>query len=78
MEYFGYIRRDPDAAGVNLRLGWLGEFGGDYVRAEAVKAFFYSTQYRQGFGPQPRKGLGLEGHHQERGRPPFPGPLKPS
>jgi hypothetical protein len=49
MEYFGYLRRDPDAAGYNYWLGKLDEFGGDYQRAEMVKAFLDSTEYRDRF-----------------------------
>ncbi|MFL6335798.1 MAG: carboxypeptidase regulatory-like domain-containing protein [Pyrinomonadaceae bacterium] len=50
MQYFGYLRRDPDAAGFNFWLGKLNQFGGDYIRAEMVKAFLESTEYRQRFG----------------------------
>ena len=51
MEYFGYLRRDPDDAGYRFWLAKLEQFGGDYVRAEMVKAFIQSTEYRQRFGP---------------------------
>ena len=57
MQYFGYLRRDPDAApdtsfeGFNHWLGKLNEFGGDYRRAELVKAFISSIEYRQRFRP---------------------------
>lgn len=51
MEYFGYLRRDPDAAGYNFWLNKLNSFNGDFVRAEMVKAFLSSTEYRQRFGP---------------------------
>jgi hypothetical protein len=51
MEYFGYLRRDPDEDGFNFWLAKLNEFGGDYVRAEMVKAFINSAEYRQRFGP---------------------------
>jgi glucose/arabinose dehydrogenase len=50
MQYFGYIRRDPDAAGFNFWLGKLNSFNGDYIRAEMVKAFISSVEYRQRFG----------------------------
>jgi len=50
MEYFGYLRRDPDAAGFTFWLGKLNEFGGDFRRAEMVKAFIVSGEYRQRFG----------------------------
>ena len=51
MEYFGYLRRDPDADGFNFWLGKLNEFGGDFRQAEMVKAFLVSGEYRQRFGP---------------------------
>jgi glucose/arabinose dehydrogenase len=55
MQYFGYLRRDPDAApdtdfaGYSFWLDKLNGFGGDYRRAEMVKAFISSTEYRQRF-----------------------------
>jgi hypothetical protein len=49
MEYFGYLRRDPDAEGYNHWLAKLNEFNGDYVAAEMVKAFISSDEYRQRF-----------------------------
>ena len=55
MQYFGYLRRDPDSApdsgfaGFNFWLGKLDDFGGDYGAAEMVKAFISSTEYRQRF-----------------------------
>ena len=51
MEYFGYLRRDPDTAGFNFWAGKLNGFGGDYIRSEMVKAFLSSAEYRQRFGP---------------------------
>ena len=50
MQYFGYLRRDPDAAGFNFWLGKLNSFGGDYIAAEMVKAFITSIEYRARFG----------------------------
>jgi hypothetical protein len=50
MEYFGYLRRDPDAVGFGFWLGKLNDFGGDFRRAEMVKAFIVSGEYRQRFG----------------------------
>jgi hypothetical protein len=51
MEYFGCLKRDPDQqAGYDFRLSKLNRFGGDFVRAEMVKAFISSTEYRQRFG----------------------------
>ncbi len=56
MQYYGYLRRNPDDApdsdfaGYNFWLGKLNEFGGDYRRAEMVRAFILSTEYRRRFG----------------------------
>ena len=56
MQYFGYLRRDPDAAldtdhtGYDFWLRKLEEFGGDFLRAEMVKAFLNSDEYRKRFG----------------------------
>ena len=56
MQYFGYLRRDPDAApdadfkGYSFWLSKLEQFGGDFVQAEMVKAFLNSDEYRQRFG----------------------------
>jgi hypothetical protein len=49
MQYFGYLRRDPDAEGYNYWLSKLSSFGGDYRKAEMVKAFLSSTEYRDRF-----------------------------
>ena len=51
MEYFGYLRRDPDTAGFNFWLNKLNAFNGNFVAAEMVKAFIESSEYRQRFGP---------------------------
>jgi uncharacterized protein (TIGR03118 family) len=50
MEYFGYLRRDPDTSGYNFWLGKLNAFNGDYIKSEMVKAFISSSEYRQRFG----------------------------
>ena|GEM_PF-1271491 len=56
MQYFGYLRRDPDAAPDSDHTGWkfwldkLDQFGGDFRRAEMVKAFITSNEYRGRFG----------------------------
>lgn len=50
MQYFGYLRRDPDTAGLNFWLNKLNSFGGNFTAAEMVKAFILSTEYRQRFG----------------------------
>jgi hypothetical protein len=57
MQYFGYLRRDPnsgpdtDFAGYNFWLTKLNSFNGDYIKAEMVKAFLTSLEYRQRFAP---------------------------
>ena len=51
MEYFGYLRRDPDTAGFNFWFGKLNSFGGNFIESEMVKAFISSSEYRQRFGP---------------------------
>ncbi|HEX8722575.1 MAG TPA: TIGR03118 family protein [Pyrinomonadaceae bacterium] len=50
MEYFGYLRRDPDAEGFQFWLDKLNAFGGNFQNAEMVKAFISSSEYRQRFG----------------------------
>ncbi len=56
MQYFGYLRRDPDTApdsdlsGYNFWLNKLNAFGGDFQQAEMVKAFLSSSEYRSRFG----------------------------
>jgi hypothetical protein len=49
MEYFGYLRRDPDASGFAFWLNKLSEFDGNFERAEMVKAFIVSGEYRDRF-----------------------------
>jgi Domain of unknown function (DUF4214) len=49
MQYFGYLRRDPDQGGYQFWLQKLDESGGDYRRAEMVKAFLSSDEYRNRF-----------------------------
>ena len=54
MQYLGYLRRDPvtwpdNGDGYNFWLAKLNSFGGDYIRAEMVKAFITSDEYRQRF-----------------------------
>jgi hypothetical protein len=54
-QYFGYLRRDPDAvgfdgqpdpgfAGYNFWLDQLNSFGGNFERAEMVRAFIESIE----------------------------------
>lgn len=55
MQYFGYLRRNPDDApdgnfaGFDFWLGKLNQFNGDYRQAEMVKAFITSIEYRRRF-----------------------------
>ncbi|HJZ80507.1 MAG TPA: Calx-beta domain-containing protein, partial [Pyrinomonadaceae bacterium] len=50
MEYYGYLRRDPDQLGYNFWLEKLNKFHGNYIDAEMVKAFLTSIEYRARFG----------------------------
>ena len=49
MEYFGYLRRDPDAGGYAFWLQKLNDFNGNFERAEMVKAFIVSGEFRDRF-----------------------------
>lgn len=49
MEYFGYLRRDPDANGYQFWLNKLNQFNGNFEQAEMVKAFINSGEYRNRF-----------------------------
>jgi len=57
MEYLGYLRRNPDdppdnnLSGFNFWLAKLNSFNGDFQKADMVKAFIKSTEYRGRFGP---------------------------
>lgn len=57
MQYFGYLRRDPNVtpdtnyAGYKFWLDKLNSFNGDFRGAEMVKAFVTSGEYRGRFGP---------------------------
>jgi uncharacterized delta-60 repeat protein len=59
MQYFGYLRRNPNDApeqgldfnGYNFWLTKLNQFNGNFVNAEMVKAFLDSDEYRHRFGP---------------------------
>jgi hypothetical protein len=61
MQYFGYLRRNPDDpgfngqpdpafAGFNFWLDKLNQFNGDWRAAEMVRAFIESLEYRRRFG----------------------------
>jgi hypothetical protein len=57
MQFFGYLRRNPndapdlDYTGYDFWLTKLNQFNGNFVNAEMVKAFITSSEYRQRFGP---------------------------
>ncbi|HYE13987.1 MAG TPA: zinc-dependent metalloprotease family protein [Pyrinomonadaceae bacterium] len=56
MQYFGYLRRNPDDAPDTNFGGWkfwltkLDEFHGNFINAQMVKAFITSIEYEQRFG----------------------------
>jgi uncharacterized repeat protein (TIGR01451 family) len=50
MEYFGYMKRDPDDAGYAFWLAKLNQYGGNFVDAQMVLAFISSPEYRARFG----------------------------
>ncbi|MCM3903757.1 MAG: PQQ-dependent sugar dehydrogenase [Pyrinomonadaceae bacterium] len=57
MQYFGYLRRNPndapdaDFGGYNFWLAKLNQFNGNFVNAEMVKAFLLAGEYKERFGP---------------------------
>jgi hypothetical protein len=57
MEYFGYLRRNPNdapdgnSAGYDFWINKLNANGGNFITAEMVKAFLNSNEYRARFGP---------------------------
>jgi hypothetical protein len=57
MQYFGYLRRNPndpqdaDYTGFDFWFTKLNQFNGNFINAEMVKAFITSAEYRQRFGP---------------------------
>ena len=56
MQFFGYLRRNPndapdnDFAGFDFWLHKLDTFGGNFIEAEMVKSFLLSDEYRRRFG----------------------------
>ena len=56
MQYYGYLRRNPDSgidrdfAGWKFWLSKLNEFNGNHIGAEMIKAFLSSDEYRKRFG----------------------------
>jgi hypothetical protein len=57
MQYFGYLRRNPNDSpdtnfdGWNFWLSKLNQFNGNFVNAEMVKAFLNAGEYQHRFGP---------------------------
>ena len=56
MQYFGYLRRNPNEGQdsdhtYDFWLSKLDQFKGNYVAAEMVKAFLDSAEYRARFEP---------------------------
>jgi len=57
MQYYGYLRRNPDDPQDTDFRGWefwlnkLNQFNGNFAEAEMVKAFLGSGEYRKLFGP---------------------------
>ena len=57
MQYFGYLRRNPNDApdnnfsGYNFWLTKLNQFNGNFVNADMVKAFITAGEYQLRFGP---------------------------
>ncbi len=57
LQFHGYLRRNPtdlpdtNDSGYQFWLGKLNSFGGDFRKAELVKAFLSSSEYRLRFGP---------------------------
>ena len=57
MQYFGYLRRNPDAQtsgdyeGYEFWLNKLNQFSGNFIQAEMVKAFLSAIEYRGRFAP---------------------------
>jgi hypothetical protein len=55
MQYFGYLRRDPnsgpdtDYTGYDFWLTKLNQFNGNFINAEMVKAFISASEYRTRF-----------------------------
>jgi hypothetical protein len=56
MQYFGYLRRNPndapdaDDTGYEFWLNKLNQFNGNYKNAEMVRAFIMALEYRKRFG----------------------------
>ena len=57
MQYFGYLRRNPndpqdtDYTGYDFWLTKLNQFNGNFINADMVKAFITSGEYRNRFRP---------------------------
>jgi hypothetical protein len=59
MQYFGYLRRNPNDSPDSDHSGWkfwldkLNQFNGNFVAAEMVRAFITSDEYVDRFGSRP-------------------------
>ena len=57
MQYFGYLRRNPndpqdtDHTGYDFWLHKLDQFNGNFEQAQMVQAFIESIEYRTRFAP---------------------------
>ena len=57
MQYFGYLRRNPNDApddnfaGFDFWVDKLNSAGGNFITSEMVKSFLVSSEYRGRFGP---------------------------
>jgi hypothetical protein len=57
MEFFGYMRRNPDDlqdtdyTGYDFWLKKLNAANGDYIKSQMVRSFLVSSEYRRRFGP---------------------------
>jgi len=49
MQYFGYLRRDPEKGGYDFWLSIMNRLNGDFKKADMVKAFIISAEYNDRF-----------------------------
>jgi len=52
MQYFGYLRRDPDQGGFDFWVTIMNRLNGDFKKAAMVQAFIESPEYNQRFPRQ--------------------------
>ena len=62
MEYFGYLRRDPDPTGFSFWLAKLNAFNGNFIAAEMVKAFILSSEFSERFASVPMNSGGSKAY----------------